>query len=232
MGGALCWSENLSNRPVATTLQQKILKTTLQKCQYHFEKPCSFTAQFSSKWLYNYICERNPVGYYSNYRPQSFLAAFREIICVMKWRFPAAANKPISNLFCKWQDILNGVIKLGSICWLCICLDLGDSLFQSRKWLRAACYLKNPQTLSKMINNAKKIKIEPTAITFKCNSTTTAPALQVLLYTEAEDKGLLELWTYLLWWSERKFCSKQLLSINTELHHRTMNTVEKQANTQ
>lgn len=134
-------------------------------------------AQFSSKWLYNYICECNPVGYYSNYRPQSFLAAFREIICVMKWRFPAAANKPISNLFCKWLDIVNGVIKLGSIYWLCICLDLGDSLFQSRKWLRAACYLQNPQSLSKMINNIKKVKTEATAIPYKCDSTTTPSAV-------------------------------------------------------
>lgn len=127
-------------------------------------------AQFSSKWLYNYICERNPVGYYSNYRPQSFLAAFREIICVMKRRFPAAANKPISNLFCKWQATLNGVIQLGSIHWLCICLDLGDSLFQSRKLVRAACYLQNPQMFSKMINNATKSYNWDSAIPSKCGA--------------------------------------------------------------
>lgn len=133
-------------------------------------------AQFSSKWLYNYICECNPVGYYSNYRPQSFLAAFSKIICVMKWRFPAAANKPISNLFCKWQDILNGEIKRGSIHWLCICLDLGDSLFQSRKRLRVACYLQNTQTLSKMINNTKKIKTDATAMPSKGDSATTPSA--------------------------------------------------------
>lgn len=160
-----------------------------------FKKPCSFMAQFSSKWLYNYICERNPVGYYSNYRPQSFLAAFREIICVMKWRFPAAANKPISNLFCKWQATLNGVIQLGSIHWLCICLDFfGDSLFQSRKWLRAACYLQNPQMCSvgEMINNARK--------KLKLRSQLFHPSVkqhhsQGLVHTEAEDKGLLALGT-------------------------------------
>lgn len=145
------------------------------------------------------------MGYYSNYRPQSFLAAFRGIICVMKWRFPAAANKPSQTFFCKWQDILNGVIKLGSIRWLCICLDLEDSLFQSRKWLRAACYLKNPQTLSKMINNAKKkLKLSPQLF----HPSVTAPPLQVLLYTEAEDKGLLDLWTCVLWWSKRKILLK------------------------
>lgn len=140
--GALSWTGSLSNWPMETALlAEQILKTTLQKCQYHFEKPCSFMAQFSSKWLYNYICECNPVGYYSNYRPQSFLAAFREIICVMKWRFPAAGNKPISNLFfCKWQDILNGVIKLGSIRWQtagfgCI---WRISCSRAEKWLRTA----------------------------------------------------------------------------------------------
>lgn len=182
---------------MATALQQKILKTTLNKCQYHFEKPCSFMAQFSSKWLYNYICERNPVGYYSNYRPQSFLAAFREIICVMKWRFPAAANKPISNLFCKWQDILNVAIKLGSMHWLCICLDLGDSLFQSRKWLRAACYLQNPQTLSKIIKNAKKIKTVATAIPFKCDSATT-PSAAVHISSRQGLPGLVDIFILMI----------------------------------
>lgn len=144
-----------------------------------FKKPCSFMAQFSSKWLYNYICERNPVGYYSNYRPQSFLAAFREIICVMKWRFPAAANKPISNLFCKSQATLNGVIQLGSIHCHCICLDFGGFLIPEQKMAEDS-YLQNAQMCSKMINNAtKKIKIEAPAIPSKCE---VAPLLSVVVH--------------------------------------------------
>lgn len=188
--GALSWTGSLSNWPMETALlAEQILKTTLQKCQYHFEKPCSFMAQFSSKWLYNYICECNPVGYYSNYRPQSFLAAFREIICVMKWRFPAAGNKPISNLFfvndrislMVWSNLDQSADRL---------LDLavfGGFLVPEQKngWGQP-CYLLNLHMLSDADDKLGKIKPRPQPF----HPSMTAPSAQVL-NVEAADEGLL-----------------------------------------
>lgn len=178
-------------------------------------------AQFSSKWLYNYICERNPVGYYSNYRPQSFLAAFREIICVMKWRFPAAANKPISNLFCKWQATLNGVIQLGSIHRLHICLDFGGFLIPEQKMAEGSMLPAEPTDI---IQDDKKMEQKKApAIPFECE--VALPSAVVHRGWRRGTPGLGDMFILMI---QKEILFKEVFSINLKLHCRAANVFEKE----